>query len=78
MNTAHPLATALIDLDGRVPRDGRARFDAWRALTVWRWPSDGSGGLDNDSLTEEVVALLERGGREVLGTMHYLRGAALD
>ncbi|KAH8113058.1 Asx homology domain-containing protein [Phellopilus nigrolimitatus] len=71
------IANALLDLDGRVPRTLRPRFDAWKALKVWRWPGDtSSSGLDN--MMPEEAALLERGGREDYGTLFYLRGAAFD
>ncbi|KAI5119673.1 hypothetical protein M0805_009618 [Coniferiporia weirii] len=77
VSTPQLLVHALLDLDGRVPRASRTRFNVWKALSVWRWSGD-AGGIANEEMSEEEAALLERGGREVYGTLFYLRGAALD
>ncbi|KAJ7512421.1 Asx homology domain-containing protein [Mycena galericulata] len=55
------LESGLLDIDGRVERTKRPHGNAWKAMTLWRWPGDALG-------TEGG-----RGGREAHGTLFYLR-----
>ncbi|OCB91582.1 hypothetical protein A7U60_g1153 [Sanghuangporus baumii] len=71
---AAQLVTALLDIDGRIPRDQRPRMDSWKTLTVWQWPVD----MELEALSPDEAMLLERGGRQSLGTLFYLRGQAAD
>ncbi|PAV14976.1 hypothetical protein PNOK_0952900 [Pyrrhoderma noxium] len=79
------LVTALLDLDGRIPRTSAERSDisAWHVLELWRWPSSSSSSLgvgeegmgvelDGMGVCIEEMLFQERGGRERLGTLHYL------
>ncbi|KAL5500997.1 hypothetical protein ACEPAH_9384 [Sanghuangporus vaninii] len=71
---AAQLVTALLDIDGRIPRDQRPRMDSWKTLTVWQWTAD----MELEALSPDEAMLLERGGRQSLGTLFYLRGQAAD
>ena len=44
---------------------------AWKAFTVWRWPDDVFAGAEAEMQHAE-----ERGGRERVATLFYLRGVA--
>ncbi|KZT30279.1 hypothetical protein NEOLEDRAFT_1054809 [Neolentinus lepideus HHB14362 ss-1] len=61
------LENGILDVDGRVERGRRPNGNAWKSLSVWRWRQHPEGDLD-------MLAFLERGGRENHGTLFYLRG----
>lgn len=77
------LESGVLDLDGRVERSSRPNGNAWRNFTVFRWREDtfdagavgpiGSVGEDGE-LDLELLATMDRGGRENHGTLYYLRG----
>ncbi|KAL5514101.1 hypothetical protein ACEPAG_2862 [Sanghuangporus baumii] len=71
---AAQLVTALLDINGRIARDQRPRMDSWKTLTVWQWSAD----MELETLLPDEAMLLERGGRQSLGTLFYLRGQAAD
>lgn len=77
------LENAVLDLDGRVERQHRPQDDAWRKFTVFRWIGDmvqaGTAGNamplgEDGEMDLELLATMDRGGRESYGTLHYLRG----
>ena len=74
MSTPAQLITAVLDIDGRIRRAKRTRLGTWKILTVWQWSTE----EDVQGMSAEEAALLERGGRECLGTLFNLRGQALD
>ena len=74
VNNATQLVMTLLDIDGRIPRDQRPRMDAWKLLNLWQWPAD----MDLEAMSPEEVISPERGGRECLGTLFYLRGQTID
>ncbi|KAI0764148.1 Asx homology domain-containing protein [Trametes elegans] len=69
------LERGVLDVDGRVRATGAgttvsqndARVRAWKAFTVWRWREE----VRDHS---ELQLLQERGGREKVATLFYLRG----
>lgn len=73
VHTATQLITALLDLDARIPRADRPRLDTWKILSAWRLSEEN----EVQGISHEEAALLERGGRENLGTLFYLRGQSL-
>ena len=74
VSTPAQLITAVLDIDGRIRRAKRTRLGTWKILTVWQWSTE----EDVQGMSAEEAALLERGGRECLGTLFNLRGQALD
>lgn len=79
------LENAVLDLDGRVERHNRRAEYSWRRFTVFRWREDifgaGASALplgDDGELDIQLLATMDRGGRENYGTLHYLRGCCSD
>ena len=72
INTPSMLETGLLDVDGRVERSKRPNGNAWKAFTVWRW----SENLNDENDDRDLLVLSGdvRGGREIHGTLFYLRG----
>jgi hypothetical protein len=65
ISTPQMLESYILDLDGRVKRHQRPHGNAWKNFTIYRW-RDGCA-VDNTSD--------QRGGRDVHGTLFYLRGS---
>ncbi|EJD00461.1 uncharacterized protein FOMMEDRAFT_127124 [Fomitiporia mediterranea MF3/22] len=74
VSTPTQLVTALLDIDGRIPREHRPRINAWKMITNWQWSVE----MESQGISPEEAMLLDKGGRECLGTLFYLRGQALD
>ncbi|KAF5348247.1 hypothetical protein D9756_010528 [Leucocoprinus leucothites] len=64
ISTPQMLETHILDTDGRVKKDQRPNGNAWKNFTVYRWRE----GSNVDGTTDQ------RGGRDVHGTLFYLRG----
>jgi hypothetical protein len=78
--TPEDLENGILNLDGRVGLALRGGGDAWRAFTVFRWreEAEGMGPAgplgDDGELDLDMLATMDRGGRDNHGTLHYLRG----
>lgn len=59
------LETIILDTDGRVKKNQRPNGNAWKSFTVSRWRE---GSIPDDKADP-------KGGREVHGTLFYLRGS---
>ena len=80
ISTPGQLESALAALDGRIARNARTGGNAWKCITVWRWPADWpacAGMTDDDAEAAILAGALVRGGRECYGTLNYLRGSLL-
>lgn len=85
ISTASQLESALLQLDGRIPRDSRGRKSQataplWKCCTLWRWPA--AGWPPEDVHAEQLLHAISagvyvRGGRDSHGTLFYLRGTEL-
>lgn len=64
------LETAILDVDGRVERGKRPNGNAWKCFGVWRLQESDYGG--NYMVVDGGPG--GRGGRELQGTLFYLRG----
>lgn len=62
VTTAASLDTGILDVDARVDKAHRPNGNAWKTLSVWKRRPDGEFGMS-----------IERGGRESVGTLFYLR-----
>lgn len=80
---AAQLENAVLNLDGRVDREKRPRDDAWRKFTIYRWREGifNTGAVgdamplgEDGEIDLELLATMDRGGRDNHGTLHYLRG----
>ncbi|KAG8830314.1 hypothetical protein FRC17_005071 [Serendipita sp. 399] len=66
------LEEAVLDIDGRIPRENRRKVDSWKRFSMWRRLSESQSGRSSwDGLDSMGV----RGPREKRGTLFYLRGA---
>jgi len=52
--------------------------DAWKAFTVWRWPEGWEHALEEGFINGRGRAAQGKGGREIVGTLFYLRGCYGD
>ncbi|EIN11273.1 hypothetical protein PUNSTDRAFT_124709 [Punctularia strigosozonata HHB-11173 SS5] len=64
------LENAVLDSDGRVPKNMRPSGNAWKTFTLHRWRQD-----FEMEVGEDMMWTLPRGGRESHGTLFYLRGS---
>lgn len=65
ITTPQMLETHILDNDGTVKKDQRPNGNAWKCFTVFRWRE----GCITNNTTDQ------RGGRDVHGTLFYLRGS---
>ena len=65
ITTPQMLETHILDNNGTVKKDQRPNGNAWKCFTVFRWRE---GCITNDTTDQ-------RGGRDVHGTLFYLRGS---
>ncbi|KXN89536.1 hypothetical protein AN958_05562 [Leucoagaricus sp. SymC.cos] len=65
ISTPQMLETHILDMDARVKKNQRPNGNAWKCFTVYRWRVDTTANDTTD----------QRGGRDVYGTLFYLRGS---
>ncbi|KDQ12199.1 hypothetical protein BOTBODRAFT_34800 [Botryobasidium botryosum FD-172 SS1] len=53
-------------------------MDSWKSFTVWRWPEGWEHALQNGFMDGRGRGARGRGGRELVGTLFYLRSCAGD
>lgn len=68
------LERALLDVDGRVPRPDHSH-NALKCISMWRWPASSAEVYTEPEMMQCILEnQLDRGGRELYGTLFYLRG----
>jgi len=66
ITTPSSLESGILGTDGRVDKLQRTNGNAWKYLSVWKFlPGGGTDGFTSP----------ERGGRQDMGTLHYLRSS---
>ncbi|KAG8752327.1 hypothetical protein FRC14_007136 [Serendipita sp. 396] len=67
------LEQAILDIDGRIPRENRRKVDSWKRFSLWRLLPELQ--FAGDPWDMGFGSMGVRGPREKRGTLFYLRGA---